>query len=126
MPCGCRNRSGLKHFKPALLGRMTVVPYYPISIEAMKDIVRLKIAQVGKRLLDSHKMRFEYDPAVIDLISQRCTEVESGARNIDHIINGTLLPLISTEILERMGSGTLTDTLRVELDGENNFSLRFQ
>jgi type VI secretion system protein VasG len=116
----------VKHFKPALLARMTVVPYYPISMDAMKDIVRLKIGSVGKRLMDSHRMRFDYDSAVIDLISQRCTEVESGARNIDHIINGTLLPLISTEVLERMGSGTLTDSLRVELDGDNNFALRFQ
>ncbi|HYK89588.1 MAG TPA: type VI secretion system ATPase TssH [Acidobacteriota bacterium] len=114
-----------KHFKPALLARMTVVPFYPISMEAMKDIVALKLNQVGKRLMESHRMRFEYDPAAVELISQRCTEVESGARNIDHIINGTLLPMISTQILERMGTGTLTDSLRVELDPENNFSLRF-
>jgi type VI secretion system protein VasG len=115
----------IKHFKPALLGRMTVVPYYPISVEAMKEIVALKLGQVGKRLMESHKMKFEYDPAVVELISQRCTEVESGARNIDHIINGTLLPLVSTGILEKMGSGTLGESLRVELDSENSFNLRF-
>ncbi len=115
----------IKHFKPALLGRMTVVPFYPISMEAMKEIVALKLAQVGKRLVESHRMKFECDPAVVELISQRCTEVESGARNIDHIINGTLLPLMSTEILERMGTGTLTNSLRVELDSENNFQLQF-
>jgi type VI secretion system protein VasG len=116
----------IKHFKPALLGRMTVVPYYPISVDAMKEIVALKLNQVGKRLLESQKMKFEYAAGVIDLIAQRCTEVESGARNIDHIINGTLLPMISTGILERMGAGTLGDTLRVELDSENNFNLQFQ
>ncbi len=115
----------IKHFKPALLGRMTVVPFYPISTEAMKEIVTLKLGQVGKRLLESQRMKFEYEAAVVDLIAQRCTEVESGARNIDHIINGTLLPKISTEILERLGTGTLTDTLRVEVDSENNFTLRF-
>ncbi len=115
----------IKHFKPALLGRMTVVPFYPISTDAMKEIVALKLNQVGKRLMESQRMKFEYDPAVVELISQRCTEVESGARNIDHIINGTLLPLISTEILERMGTGTLTDSLIVELDAENNFRLQF-
>ncbi len=115
----------IKHFKPALLGRMTVVPFYPISTDAMKEIVALKLNQVGKRLMESQRMKFEYDPAVVELISQRCTEVESGARNIDHIINGTLLPLISTEILERMGTGTLTDSLMVELDAENNFQLQF-
>jgi type VI secretion system protein VasG len=115
----------IKHFKPALLGRMTVVPFYPISMDAMKEIVALKLGQVGKRLMESQRMKFDLDPAVIELISQRCTEVESGARNIDHIINGTLLPMMSTEILERMGSGTLTDSLRVEIDAENNFSLKF-
>ncbi len=115
----------IKHFKPALLGRMTVVPFYPISMEAMKEIVSLKLGQVGKRLMESHRMKFDYDPAVVELISQRCTEVESGARNIDHIINGTLLPMMSTQILERMGTGSLTDSLRVELDAENNFQLQF-
>jgi type VI secretion system protein VasG len=115
----------IQHFKPALLGRMTVVPFYPISMDAMKEIVSLKLGQVGNRLLESQRMKFDYDPAVVELISQRCTEVESGARNIDHIINGTLLPMISTEILERMGSGTLTDSLRVELDDESNFRLQF-
>ena len=58
-------------------------------------------------------------------IAQRCTEVETGARNIDHILNGTLLPLISTEILQRMGTGTLGDSLTVGLTPENNFDLRF-
>ncbi len=115
----------IKHFKPALLGRMTVVPFYPISMDAMKEIVSLKLGQVGKRLMESQRMKFDCDPAVVELISQRCTEVESGARNIDHIINGTLLPMISTEILERIGSGTLANSLRVELDGENNFRLLF-
>jgi type VI secretion system protein VasG len=115
----------IKHFKPALLGRMTVVPFYPISTDAMKEIVSLKLNQVGKRLMESQRMKFDFDPSVVELISQRCTEVESGARNIDHIINGTLLPLISTEILERMGTGTLTDSLKVELDSENNFRLQF-
>ncbi len=115
----------IKHFKPALLGRMTIVPYYPISMEAMKDIVTLKLNQIGQRLMQSHKMKFGYNPAVVELVSQRCTEVESGARNIDHILNGTLLPLISTEILQRMGTGTLGDSLAVGLDAENNFDLQF-
>ncbi len=115
----------IKHFKPALLGRMTVVPFYPISMDAMKSIVALKLNQIGKRLAESHRMKFGYDPAVVELVSQRCTEVESGARNIDHILNGTLLPLISTEILQRMGTGTLGDSVMVGLTPENNFDLRF-
>jgi type VI secretion system protein VasG len=114
-----------KHFKPALLARMTIVPYYPIDTSAMKGIVELKLRQIGARLMESQRMTLEYDPAVVEQITARCTEVETGARNIDHILQGTLLPKISTEILERIGSGPLPDTLRVGLDAAGGFVLEF-
>ncbi|NKE72400.1 type VI secretion system ATPase TssH [Candidatus Manganitrophus noduliformans] len=114
-----------KHFKPALLARMTVVPYYPIDATAMKGIVELKLRQVGARLMESQRMVLEYDPSVVEQIVQRCTEVETGARNVDHILQGTLLPKISTEILERIGGGPLPDKLRITLDAEGGFRLSF-
>jgi type VI secretion system protein VasG len=114
-----------KHFKPALLARMTIVPYYPIDAAAMKGIVELKLRQVGARLQESQRMVLEYDPIVVEQIVQRCTEVETGARNVDHILQGTLLPKISTEILERIGSGPLPDKLRITLDAEGGFRLLF-
>jgi type VI secretion system protein VasG len=114
-----------KHFKPALLARMTIVPYYPIDATAMKGIVELKLRQIGARLMESQRMTLEYDPAVVEQITARCTEVETGARNIDHILQGTLLPKISTEILERIGSGPLPDKLRVGLDAAGGFVLEF-
>jgi type VI secretion system protein VasG len=114
-----------KHFKPALVARMTIVPFYPISVEAMKEIVRLKVNQIGQRLAASHRMGFDVDPAVIDQIAQRCTEVETGARNIDHILSGSLLPKISTEILTRMSGGGLPKRLGLGLDESGEFRLDF-
>jgi type VI secretion system protein VasG len=114
-----------KHFKPALVARMTVVPFYPISVEAMREIVILKVNQIGQRLRASHRMAFAAEETVIDQIAQRCTEVETGARNIDHILSGTLLPRISTELLERMGSGPMPVRLDLSLDETGEFRLIF-
>jgi type VI secretion system protein VasG len=114
-----------KHFKPALVARMTIVPFYPISVDAMKDIVKLKINAIGQRLAKSHRMAFDVDPAVIDQVAQRCTEVETGARNIDHILSGSLLPKISTEILTRMNEGPLPKRLKLGLDAGGEFELTF-
>jgi type VI secretion system protein VasG len=114
-----------KHFKPALVARMTLVPFYPIAADAMKEIVALKVNQIGSRLAASHRMGFDVDAAVIDQIAARCTEVETGARNIDHILSGTLLPMISTELLERMSQGPLPERLRVGIDGSGGFAIEF-
>jgi type VI secretion system protein VasG len=70
-------------------------------------------------------MRFSYDDAVVDGIAERCTEVETGARNIDHIINGTLLPEISRQILAKMAEDDLPDELHVGFDAEGNFTYGF-
>lgn len=113
------------YFKPALLGRMTVVPFYPIRSSVMAQIVELKLSQVVDRLMESHKMTLVVDPAVVKAIADRCTEVESGARNIDHIINSTLLPQVSTRILEQMATGDLPHSLRVGLDERGRFAYAF-
>jgi type VI secretion system protein VasG len=114
-----------KHFKPALVARMTLVPFYPISMDAMKEIVKLKIDQIGGRLKSSHRMGFTVDPEVIEQVAQRCTEVETGARNIDHILSGTLLPRISTELLTRMSETGLPGHLKLGLDEAGDFKLDF-
>jgi len=113
------------HFKPALLARMEIVPFYPIVGEAMKEIVGLKLNRLADRLQHSHKMGFDYDGAVVDQIAQRCTEVETGARNVDHIINRTLLPQISTELLEQMSEEGRPDTLSVGISGAGDFTIKF-
>jgi len=114
-----------KYFKPALVGRMTIVPFYPLPSEAMKEIVRLKIGRLVDRLAESHKMSFTYDKKVIDQIAARCVEVETGARNIDNIMQGTLLPRISTEILEQMTLGPLPSALHLGIDDQGEFTYTF-
>jgi type VI secretion system protein VasG len=95
----------IKVFKPALLGRMVVVPYYPISDDVMREIVKLQLSRIGRRLEENHGADFSYDDAVVAEIANRCKEVESGARNADQIITRTLLPEMSGEFLSRMASG---------------------
>jgi type VI secretion system protein VasG len=113
------------HFKPALLARMTIVPFYPINPEVMVRITRLKLGHVRDRLWESHKMGMLVQPGVVQAIADRCNEVETGARNIDHIINGTLLPRISTALLTQMASGTLPSRLRIGLNATGDFSFEF-
>jgi type VI secretion system protein VasG len=114
-----------KHFKPALVGRMSIVPFFPLKMEAIKRIVVLKLGRLVDRLRESHKMELIYEDSVIEQIAERCTEVETGARNIDNIMQGTLLPRISTEILERMSLGPLPERLTVGMDDNGEFTFTF-
>jgi type VI secretion system protein VasG len=88
-----------KIFKPAFLGRLVIIPYYPVRDEALKTIVRLKLRKIERRLQENHRVSFEYSDAVVDEVARRCTEVESGARNVDNILTNTVLPEISRRIL---------------------------
>ena len=95
----------LKVFPAALLGRLTVIPYYPLTDEMLQAITRLQLGRVQKRVTASHGVPFEYDQAVVDLIVSRCTERESGGRMVDAILTQTLLPTVSGELLTRLMSG---------------------
>ena len=114
-----------KHFKPALLARMTIVPFFPISQEALRDIATIKLNKVRERMRATHKMDLVFTDAVITAIAERCTEPETGARNIDHIIAGNLLPRISTEVLTRLGAGNLPPRLTVGYDATDGFTFAF-
>ncbi|MBN1005370.1 type VI secretion system ATPase TssH [Amphritea pacifica] len=113
------------HFKPALLARMQIVPFYPIAAEVMGDIVRIKLNKLVQRLASSQKLVLNYTDRVVETIALRCTEVETGARNIDHILNGTLLPQIATEVLERMTEETRYTHLLLDIDTHGEFTLSF-
>jgi type VI secretion system protein VasG len=95
----------VKAFKPALLGRMVTVPYYPISDDILRLIIRLQLGKIKNRIADNHGAQFSYDDSVIDTVAKRCTDVDSGARNVYNILTGTLLPEMSGEVLSRMASG---------------------
>jgi len=92
----------LKVFPPALLGRLAVVPYYPIGDDMLRQIIKLQLSRVGARVQEGHKIPFTSDPAAVDLIAARCTELDSGARAVDAIITRQMLPAIGKEILQRL------------------------
>jgi type VI secretion system protein VasG len=108
----------LKHFKPALLGRMKIVPYYPITDENMKRIIRLKLERIVKRMQENLDVAFVYDDAVVDAIASRCTDVDSGARNADNIMTNTLLPEMSRELLGHQAQGEQISQVKVSMDGD--------
>jgi type VI secretion system protein VasG len=105
----------IKVFKPALLGRMVVVPYYPITDEVMREIIKLQLGRIGQRIDENHNAEFLYDDSVVAEIANRCKEVESGARNVDHILTRTVLPEMSGEFLSRMASGQPVSRVHVSV-----------
>ncbi|HTO88054.1 MAG TPA: type VI secretion system ATPase TssH [Thermoanaerobaculia bacterium] len=111
----------IKIFKPALLGRMVVVPYYPISDKVMREIIRLQLSRIGKRLNENHGTSFSWDDTVIAEIANRCKEVESGARNVDHILTRTVLPEMSGEFLSRMAEGQSVARVHVSVGDGGKF-----
>jgi type VI secretion system protein VasG len=115
----------LKVFPPALLGRLVVIPFYPLSDEVIGIIARLQLGRIEKRIMENHKIPFSYDDEVIKLITDRCTELESGGRMIDAILTNTVLPSISTELLKRMMAGNPVERVHVGVE-EGEFDYGFE
>jgi type VI secretion system protein VasG len=111
----------MKQFKPAFLGRLKVVPFYPIPDDVLADIIELKLDRIGRRVAANHKAAFAYDESLVDAVLARCTEVDSGARNVDSILNGTLLPEIAGAVLARMAEGAAIERIAVRADTEGDF-----
>jgi len=111
----------LKVFKPAFLGRCNVVIYYPLADHVLKMICDLKMKSIGKRVREAYDVAFVVDPAVTDAIIERCREVESGARNIENILNRTLLPELSAQILGRLAEGGEITRVTVGLTNDGGF-----
>jgi type VI secretion system protein VasG len=111
-----------KIFKPAFLGRMVLIPYYPVRDEALKQIIRLKLGKIQRRLKENHKIALTYDDAFLEAVAARCTEVESGARNVDNILTNSLLPDISRKILGSMAEGEKMSAIHVSVGEDGEFS----
>ncbi|MBU2510639.1 type VI secretion system ATPase TssH [bacterium] len=116
----------LQHFKPALLGRLVVIPYYHLGKEQIEQIVTLKLEKIKKRFWEYNSALLEFNPILIDTVASRCTEVDSGARNIDNILTNHLLPELSTKILTRMAEGLAFEKVKVSLDEQGSFSYEVQ
>lgn len=112
----------LKFFKPAFLGRTIVVPYYPIAPEIMRRIIELQLGRIRNRIRENHRAALSYDEALIETIAKRCTEVDSGARNVDHILTRTLLPEMSKEFLSRMASGQPLSKVHISVTPQGSFA----
>ena len=110
-----------KTFKSAFLGRMKVVPYYPISDDVLVEIIELKLERIRRRIEANHKATFEWDESLVDAVLARCTEVDSGARNVDHILNGTLLPEVAQQVLERIADGIALERIAVRASEAGEF-----
>ncbi|MFP5394326.1 MAG: AAA family ATPase, partial [Gammaproteobacteria bacterium] len=111
----------MKHFKPAFLGRLTVVPFYPIHDDVLANIIKLKLEKIRCRIQANHQASFNYEPSLVDAVLARCTEVDSGARNVDTILNGTLLPEIANSVLARMAEGGAVGRIKVSATRAGKF-----
>ena len=121
--CQALRKPLLQVFPAALLGRLVVVPYYPINDETLGLIIRLQLDRIGRRTKENHKIPFSYDDKVVDLIASRCTEVESGARMVDAILTNTVLPEIGQELLTRLMEGKTANRVHVGVtDSELTYS----
>jgi type VI secretion system protein VasG len=111
----------LKSFKPAFLGRVSVVPYFPLADDVMRQIIELQLGRIKRRVKENYKATFRYTPELVANIAQRCNEVDSGARNIDHILTRSLLPELSAEFLNRMASGESIQDVEISVDAQGAF-----
>lgn len=114
----------MRSFKPAFLGRLKVVPYYPISDDVLAKIITLKLGRIRDRVAANHKASFSWDESLLEAVLARCTEVDSGARNVDHILNGTLLPEVAESVLAAMAEGSRINTIKVTAGKKGDFKYK--
>ncbi|HTW70245.1 MAG TPA: AAA family ATPase, partial [Acetobacteraceae bacterium] len=111
----------MKHFKPAFLGRVTLVPYFPLSPDIIKQIVELQLNRVRRRVQEAYGAKFAWDKSLVQTIADRCTETSSGARNVEKILSRTLLPELSAEVLSRLAEGGTIEAITVGVDTAGSF-----
>jgi type VI secretion system protein VasG len=111
----------MKFFKPAFLGRVTLVPYFPLAPDIIKQIVELQLNRIRRRVQEAYGAKFAWDKSLVQTIADRCTETSSGARNVEKILSRTLLPELSGEVLARLAEGGTIDTITVGVDTAGSF-----
>lgn len=113
-----------QHFKPALLARMSVLPFVPLSDEAMTEIIHHKLNKVSQRLHNHHKLSLNYEESLVDFVLGNCRLAETGARNIDAVINRQLLPQLSTQLLVHDKDDSRTQ-ITVSVDEQGTLTYAF-
>jgi type VI secretion system protein VasG len=114
----------LRHFKAAWLARTVVIPYYPLTDDIIRRIVGLKLGKLQKRLAENYQAELSFSEDVAELVARRCMEGQNGARNIDHLLTGTLMPALSSEVLERVARREDFNRIEVTLDADGQFAYR--
>ncbi len=112
-----------RHFKPALLARMAIVPFAPLPRDVLREIAEMKLRQLARRLEDAHRMSSEFSPELLDGLAAKCTEAETGARNVEHVIRGSLMPILSRTILEKLSVGEKPSHAKIGVDAAGGFSV---
>lgn len=115
----------LKQFSPAFLGRLSLIPYYHLGDEQIRSIVNLKLGKLTKRFALNHRAQFTWDHEVEEVITARCTEVDSGARNIDHILAHSVLPELSRQVLERISMAAPFGAVHMAVEPSGIFHFHF-
>jgi type VI secretion system protein VasG len=110
-----------KYFRPAFLGRVTLVPYFPLSDSVIRQIVGLQLGRIRRRVREAYRASFDWEPALVETIAARCTESASGARNVENILSRTLLPELSAEVLARLAEGAPIEAVSVGMTPDGSF-----
>lgn len=113
-----------RHFKPALLARMRVVPYYPVAGSVLRELIELKLQRLGQRL-GKRRLQFSHSPALLEHLAERCASGESGARLIDQLLEQSLQPRIADRLLDAMAHGETITRVHATLDGEGALACEF-
>ncbi|RSZ60502.1 type VI secretion system ATPase TssH [Massilia atriviolacea] len=116
----------LSRFSPAFLGRVVLVPYYPLDDAALGVIADMKLARLAERFAANHQARFSWDDAVTAAITARCTQADSGARNIDLILTQSVLPQLSGQVLERIATASAFSAVHMTVSNGQQFAYRFR
>jgi type VI secretion system protein VasG len=114
-----------EHFKPALVARMTVVPFLTLGEEVLKDIARIKVRKVGKRLWNAHQIKMDVDEAVYAQMASLCTQVDIGARQVDHLLDRTVLPELARQLLSRMTEDEMPTAVKMGSGSDGEFTYTF-
>jgi type VI secretion system protein VasG len=115
----------VRHFKPALLGRMTIAPYYPLGQNRLRDIVELKLEKIVRRFRERRRAELRVEPSLVDHVAALCAAPDAGAREIDRLLTNGLLPDLSAEVLRRMAERDPFTAVDVTLDPAGGFAYRF-
>lgn len=111
-----------KTFKPAFIGRTKVVPYYPLHDDVLAEVIRLKLGRIAARVKANHRAELAFGESLIDAVLARCTEVDTGARAVDHILDGSLLPEVADAVLAAMAEGRTIERIGVGAGERGEFT----